>query len=101
VHIDRIREDMSVISADDHCVGFVTRLMDGETLRIISITAGYGYNRLIPLSWVSHVDKFVYLSKTSSYVTANWRKSSYPRSDDAAGGDRSNPLGQEPSLGAG
>jgi hypothetical protein len=71
--IDRIREDMSVIAADDRCVGFVGRV-EGETLlRITSISAGYGYDHLIPLSWVCDADKYVYLDKPSAFVAANWQ----------------------------
>ena len=70
--IDRIREDMSVISADDRCIGFVCRVEAEEMLRITCISAGFGYDHLIPLDWVSEVDKYVYLDKTSSYVAANW-----------------------------
>jgi len=68
---DRIREEMSVIAADDRCVGFVN-CIEGDKLRITSISAGYGYDHLVPLSWVSTVDKFVYLDKTSGYVGSNW-----------------------------
>lgn len=71
---DRIREDMSVISADDRCVGFTKRLEDDATLRITSIAAGYGFDRLIPLAWVGQVERFVYLDKTSAFVAANWKR---------------------------
>jgi hypothetical protein len=70
--IDRIRKDMSVIAADDRCIGFVDRLDGDDMLRITCVSAGYGYDHLIPLSWVSDVDKFVYLDKTRGYVAANW-----------------------------
>ncbi|MGH6926231.1 MAG: DUF2171 domain-containing protein [Propylenella sp.] len=72
--IDRIREEMSVIALDDRCIGFVSRLEGDAVLRITCISAGYGYDRLIPLSWVSAVDKFVYLDRTSGYVAGNWEK---------------------------
>jgi hypothetical protein len=71
--IDRIREDMTVISADDCCVGFVNDLKDDGTLKVTSVTGGYGHDHLIPLSWVSDVNKMVFLDKTSAYVTSNWR----------------------------
>lgn len=70
--IDRIREDMSVITADDRCIGFVSQLEGDDALRITTISAGYGYDHLIPLSWVSDVDKYVYLDKTNSYVARHW-----------------------------
>lgn len=76
--IDRIREEMSVIAADDHCIGFVCRLEGNEQLRITCISAGYGYDHLIPLSWVNEVDKFVFLDKTSSFVAANWANAPLP-----------------------
>lgn len=74
--IDRIREDMSVISADDCCIGFVNELLGDDKLTITSISAGYGYDHVIPLSWVSEVDKYVYLDKTSAFVAANWEHAS-------------------------
>ncbi len=70
--IDRIREEMSVISADDRCIGFVCGLEGDDILRITSISAGFGYDHLIPLTWVSGVDKYVYLDKTSAFAAANW-----------------------------
>ena len=70
--VDRIRKDMSVISADDRCIGFVSRVESEDSLRITCISAGYGYDHLIPAAWVNAVDKYVFLDKTSSYVTANW-----------------------------
>jgi hypothetical protein len=70
--VDRIREDMPVVTADDRCVGFVGRLEDTCKLRVTSISAGYGHDHVIPLSWVSGVDKFVYLNKTSTYLATNW-----------------------------
>jgi hypothetical protein len=44
---DRIREDMSVIGADDRCVGFVCGVEGDEMLRVTSITAGYGYDHAL------------------------------------------------------
>ncbi len=77
--IDRIREEMSVIAADDRCIGFVNGL-EGDMLRVTCISAGYGYDHLIPLSWVGEVDKFVFLDKTSAFVAANWENArSAPR----------------------
>ena len=70
--IDRMREDMSVITADDRCIGFVSQLESDDALRITSISAGYGYDHLIPLSWVSDVDKYVFLDKTAAYVAGHW-----------------------------
>lgn len=69
--IDRIREDMSVISADDRCIGFIDKLLD-DKLRITTVSAGYAYDHMIPLAWVSEVDKYVFLDKTSGFVSANW-----------------------------
>lgn len=70
--IDRIRKDMTVIAADDCCVGFVGGLEGPNRLRITSVSTGYGYDHLIPLAWVSDVNKYVYLDKASGYVAANW-----------------------------
>ena len=70
--IDRIREEMSVIAADDRCIGFVCGLEGDDALRITSISGGFGYDHLIPLSWVSEVDKYVYLDKTSAFAATNW-----------------------------
>jgi hypothetical protein len=68
---DRIREDMTVISSDDCCVGFVSSVEDDGALRVTSIAAGYGYDYQIPLSWISDVAKYVYLDKSSAFVAAN------------------------------
>ena len=90
---DRIREDMSVIGADDRCIGFVCGVEGEEMLRVTSITAGYGYDHLIPLSWVSGVDKYVFLEKTSTYVAANWETAALPSglsSERPAGSGRFN-----------
>jgi hypothetical protein len=69
--IDRIREDMSVISADDRCIGFINKLLN-DKLTITTVSAGYAYDHMIPLAWVSEVDKYVFLDKTSAFVSANW-----------------------------
>jgi hypothetical protein len=82
--IDRIRKDMSVIAADDRCVGFVESFDGVDMLRITSISAGYGYDRLIPLSWVSDVDKYVFLDKTSAFVATNWVNASLLTREKAA-----------------
>ena len=76
--IDRIREDMSVIAADDRCIGFVCGVEGDDMLRITCISAGYGYDHLIPLAWVSEVDKYVFLDKTSGYVAGNWENAPLP-----------------------
>ncbi len=77
--IDRIRRDMSVISADDHCVGFVCGFEGENSLRITCISEGYGYDHLIPTTWVTAVEKYVFLDKTISYVLANWEHAQLPR----------------------
>ncbi len=85
--IDRIRKDMSVIAADDRCVGFVEGFDDTDMLRITCVSAGYGYDRLIPLAWVSQVDKYLYLDKTSAFVAANWENAPVLRAKVADMGD--------------
>ena len=82
--IDRIRKDMTVISADDHCVGFISRVEGEDALIITCISDGYGYDHVIPASWVSGVDKYVFLTKTSGYVAANWEHAEMPKALPAA-----------------
>lgn len=86
---DRIRKEMSVITADDRCIGFVAGLEGEDMLKITCISAGYGYDHLIPAAWVSEVDRYVFLDKTASYVSANWEhaqtliRGRVPRSGEA------------------
>ena len=68
----RIREDMPVIAADDRRVGFVARMEGADSLKLRRVKNGHGFNYVIPMAWVSDVDRYVFLNKNSKFVMANW-----------------------------
>jgi hypothetical protein len=70
-HKVTIRHNMAVVAADGRRVGFVSRLLDGDVLRVTRFTNGHGYDHLVPLAWVAGVDRYVHLNKASAYVAAN------------------------------
>ena len=72
----KILEHMPVVGADDRRVGFVERVQGGNSLRLTRVKNGHGFDYLIPLSWVSEVDRYVYLNKNSRFVMANWEPAS-------------------------
>ena len=74
----RVRDHMSVIGSDGRRIGFVTGLQGTEGLRLSQVKEGYGFEHLIPLAWVSDVDRYVFLNKGSAYVTANWETAPGP-----------------------
>lgn len=76
--ISRIREHMPIVAADGRQVGFVSRLEGADGLRLSQVKEGHGFEHLIPLAWVSDVDRYVFLNKGSSYVTANWEAAPGP-----------------------
>lgn len=71
--ISEISQGMRVIANDDQCVGFVSRPLPGNALRITTMAEGCGYDHLIPLSWVSVVDACVFVDKPSDYLVAHWQ----------------------------
>jgi hypothetical protein len=70
--ISKIREHMAVIAADDRRVGFVARVEGADSLKLTRVKNGHGFDHVIPLSWVSDVDRYVFLNKGSKFVLANW-----------------------------
>jgi hypothetical protein len=70
--ISKIKKRMAVIAADGHRMGYVARMAGSDRIRLTSLSASHGYDHLIPVAWVSQVDKYVYLSKASRFVADNW-----------------------------
>jgi hypothetical protein len=68
----KIREHMPVIAADDRRVGFVARVEGSDSLKVTRVKNGHGSDHVIPLAWVSDVDRYVFLNKSSKFVVANW-----------------------------
>ena len=63
---------MPVIAADDRRVGFVARVEGADSLMLTRVKNGHGFNYVIPMAWVSAVDRYVFLNRNSKFVTANW-----------------------------
>jgi len=72
VELSKLKKRMSIIAADGQRIGFVTRMAGPDRIRITSLSGGHGYDHIIPLNWVSAIDKYVHLSRTSRFVTGNW-----------------------------
>ena len=70
--ISRLKKRMAVIAAEGRRMGFVRRMAWPDRLQLTSLSAAHGYDHVIPLSWVSAVDKYVYLNRSSAYVAAHW-----------------------------
>ena len=71
IHISKIRESMGVISSDGRQIGFVSGVQGTDTFRVTSVKGGHGFDHVIPLDWVSDVDRYVFLNCGSGYVAAN------------------------------
>jgi hypothetical protein len=83
--ISRLKKRMSVIAADGRRIGFVSRMAWPDKIRLTCLSAGNGYDHLVPLSWVGHIDRYVYLNRSSAYVAAHWENvASAPRRAAAA-----------------
>jgi hypothetical protein len=76
--IRRIRKHMSIIAADGRRVGFVSAFARADKIRVTSLGSSHGFDHLIPISWVSEVRKYVFLSKTSRYVGEHWENLAPP-----------------------
>lgn len=68
----KIRERMPVVAADDRRVGFVARVEGTDSLKLTRVKNGHGFDHVIPMAWVSDVDRYVFLNKSSKFVVANW-----------------------------
>lgn len=68
----KIRQHMAVVANDGRQVGFVVRLEGSTGLKITRIKNGHGFEYVIPLAWVSDVDRYVFLNKGTRYVRSNW-----------------------------
>jgi hypothetical protein len=72
VDISKLKKRMSVIAADGRRVGFISRMAGPEKIRLTCLSGSHGYDHVIPLAWVSAVDKYVYLNRPSRFVATNW-----------------------------
>jgi hypothetical protein len=72
VELSRLKKRMAVIAADGYRVGFVSRMAGPDRIRITSLSGSHGFDHIIPLAWVSAVDKYVYLNRTRRFVAGNW-----------------------------
>jgi hypothetical protein len=70
--ISKIRQHMAVVANDGRQVGFVARLEGSTGLKVTRIKNGHGFEYVIPLAWVSDVDRYVFLNKGARYVRSNW-----------------------------
>ena len=68
----KIGQHMAVVANDGRQVGFVVRLEGSTGLKITRIKNGQGFEYVIPLAWVSDVDRYVFLNKGARYVRSNW-----------------------------
>ena len=63
-----IREHMVVIASDGHRIGRVDHVKDGQIeLAKMDLETGFKH-RMIPVSWVDHVDDHVHLNLTEDQV---------------------------------
>jgi hypothetical protein len=68
----KIREHMPVVAADGRRVGFVARVEAADSLKLTRVKNGHGFDHVIPMAWVSDVDRYVFLNRGSKFVFANW-----------------------------
>ena len=68
IEVSRIRPNMAVIAADGRQIGIVNSLPGRDALPITSFSGGAGYDHVVPLAWVSAVDKYVHLNKMSGCI---------------------------------
>lgn len=87
----KIRKRMSVIAADGRRIGFVRAVVGPDKIRLTCLGSSHGFDHLIPIAWVSEVEKYVFLSKTSRYVGDHWQNIS-------PGPARATPAIAEPSA---
>ena len=77
-NISKIRDHMPVVGNDGRPIGFVTRVQAADGLHLSRVKEGCGFEYVIPLAWVSDVDRYVFLNRSSSFVTANWETAPGP-----------------------
>jgi hypothetical protein len=96
VELSRLKKRMSVIAADGQRIGFVARIASPDRIRITCLSGSHGYDHIIPLTWVSEIDKYVHLNRTSRFVTGNWEHAPAVRRVDPAKAPRA-PVADPPS----
>lgn len=87
IDTSKIHKNMDVIAANGQCIGSVCGMHGRDRIRMTSHKAGYGYDHLIPLDWVSEVNRYVFLNKAESYVAANWENAGTAHSPWARSGE--------------
>lgn len=66
----RVAAGMPVVAADGKALGYVTGCGTDHVM-LTSVKGGQGFEHSIPLAWVEAVDRYVFLSRSSSYVEAH------------------------------
>ena len=67
-----IKEHMDVIAADGQKIGQVDHLEGKDKIKLTKHDSPDGKHHLIPVNWVSKVDKQVHLNKAARDVKAQW-----------------------------
>ena len=67
-----IKEHMDVIASDGQKIGQVDHMEGTDKIKLTKHDAPDGKHHLIPLNWVSKVDKQVHLNKPANDVKAQW-----------------------------
>jgi hypothetical protein len=69
----KIKEHMEVLGSDGQHVGTVDHMLGADKIKLTkNDPAAQGHHHLIPLAWVSRVDKSVHLSKTQKEAMQAW-----------------------------
>ena len=67
-----IKEHMDVIASDGHRIGRVDHVTDGQIeLAKMDMETSFKH-RMIPVSWVDHVDEHVHLNLTEDQAKDRW-----------------------------
>lgn len=67
-----IKEHMDVIASDGQKIGQVDHIEGADKIKLTKHDAPDGKHHLIPLNWVSKIDKQVHLNKPAKDVKAQW-----------------------------
>ena len=70
--IGNIKEHMDVIASDGNRIGRVDHVK-GEQIELAKLDMETGFkHRMIPVSWVDHVDEHVHLNLTEDQAKDRW-----------------------------
>jgi hypothetical protein len=69
----KIKEHMEVLGSDGQHIGTVDHMQGTDKIKLTKTDpAAQGHHHLIPLAWVSRIDKSVHLSKTQKEAVQAW-----------------------------